>query len=199
MVLVVGATGELGMLVVRVLRGLGVEVRALVRPGSDYFRLNDTGCTYFFGDLKDITCLRRACRGVTQVISCAGIRVEDRRDNHQSVTVDGHKNLWLAATESGVQRVVYVSALGVDRGYPIPWFDAKLKAENALRQSGLPHVVIRPAPFTSNFMRWARNAEGRSITFMPGRGRNRLSPIGASEPRSTLFPVWMLPLKMDAL
>ena len=49
MILVTGATGRLGGQIVRLLRAAKMDVRALVRAGSEYFWLNDTGCTYFFG------------------------------------------------------------------------------------------------------------------------------------------------------
>ena len=52
-ILVTGATGRLGSRIVRLLRRARLPVRALVRSGSYYYRLNDTGCGYFFGDLRN--------------------------------------------------------------------------------------------------------------------------------------------------
>jgi uncharacterized protein YbjT (DUF2867 family) len=181
MILVTGATGELGSVVVRLLREMRQEVRALVRPGSRYFLLNDTGCSYFFGDLRDTASIRRACQGVTHVVCCSGVRVENRLDNHQSVTVNGHQHLWAAAAAAGVQRAVYISALGVDRGYPIPWFDGKLQAERSLAVSGLDHVILRPAPFSSNFSRWARAAHRRGVLVLPGSGNAALAPVSSRD------------------
>jgi NADH dehydrogenase len=181
MILVTGATGELGSVVVRALRGMGQSVRAFVRAGSNYFLLNDTGCTYFFGDLRDRASLRRACQGVDHLICCSGVRVENRRDNHQSVTVDGHGNLWEAAVMAGVQRAVFVSALGVDRSYAIPWFDGKRQAERSLAESGLDHVILRPTPFSSNYARWARMAGRRRVLVLPGSGQASVAPIASRD------------------
>ena len=152
MILVTGATGRLGSHVVRALRRLDQPVRALVRRGSEYFWLNDTGCSYFFGDLRDEESLVRACSGVEHVVVCSGIDVESRGNDHQSMTVDGHAALWRASRTAGVERVVLVSALGVERGYPIPWFDARLQAEQSLRQSGVDWSILRPAPPTRPFL-----------------------------------------------
>lgn len=181
MILVTGATGELGSVVVRILRKMGQDVRAFVRPGSRYFLLNDTGCTYFFGDLRDPASIKRACQGVTHLLCCSGVRVENRLDTHQSVTINGHELLWQAAVDAGVQKAVYISALGVDRGYPIPWFDGKLQAERSLAVSGLEHVILRPSPFSSNFSRWGRSAGRRGFLVLPGSGHALVAPLSSRD------------------
>ena len=85
MILVVGGTGRLGNQVVRALRDQGKEVRALVRKGSEYFWLNDTGTNYFFGDLRDPQSLHRALRDCEAVISSATVRVEQTDNNHKTM------------------------------------------------------------------------------------------------------------------
>ena len=176
MILVTGATGGLGGHVVRALRRLGQPVRALVRRGSTYFWLNDTGCSYFFADLRDRRSLLRACAGIRTIVACSGIDHETRDNDHQKLTVDGHANLWSAAREKGVFRAVYVSAMGVDRDYPVPWFDAKRQAELSLAASGLEWTVLRPAPMTRAFAALATRARaGSAIAWGPGQ--NRVSPI----------------------
>jgi uncharacterized protein YbjT (DUF2867 family) len=177
MILVTGATGRLGGHVVRALRKLGQPVRALVRKGSAYYWLNDTGCAYHFGDLRDPASLDRACRGVRYVVAASGVEYETRGNDHTSVTVDGHAALWKAAAGRGVERVVYVSAMGVDRGYAVPWFDAKKKAEESLAASGVPFTVLRPAPFSRMFAELARRAATRGTVVVPGPGTNRVAPI----------------------
>lgn len=176
MILVTGATGGLGGHVVRALRRLGQPVRALVRRGSTYFWLNDTGCSYFFADLRDRASLLRACAGIRTIVACSGVDHETRDNDHQKLTVDGHANLWSAARERGVYRAVYVSAMGVDRGYPVPWFDGKRQAELSLAASGLEWTVLRPAPMTRTFAALAWRAKsGTAVAWGPGT--NRVSPI----------------------
>jgi uncharacterized protein YbjT (DUF2867 family) len=181
MILVTGATGKLGGHVVRALRSMGQPVRALVRKGSTYYWLNDSGCTYFFGDLKDETTMRRAVSGVHYVVACTGIEHETRADNHSSVTVDGHERLWKYAVERGVSHVVYVSALGVGRDYPVAWFDAKEQAEESLKSSGLSHTILRPAPFVSTFAQMAWKAKNSGRVVIPGTGDNLIAPIATKD------------------
>lgn len=181
MILVTGATGRLGNHVVRALRRMGQPVRALVRKGSHYYWLNDTGCSYFFGDLRDDLSLERACTGMTYLVACSGVETETKANNHTTVTVEGHEKLWRAASERGVKHVVYVSAMGVEREYPIPWYGAKLEAEQALAESGLAYTIVRPAPYVRTFAEIARRAVHRGSHWVPGPATNTVAPIAVPD------------------
>ncbi|MCP4809758.1 MAG: NAD(P)H-binding protein [Proteobacteria bacterium] len=156
MFLVTGATGLLGSRIVRLLRQARLDVRALVRPGSEYFWLNDSGCTYFFGDLRDPKSLRRAARGTRFVVHAAGIRVESTDNHHSVVTLKGTQDLIEAARERGVERFVLISAIGVERNVPNPWFDCLRQAEEHLAASEIASTVVRCAPFAEDLAESAR-------------------------------------------
>ena len=148
-----GATGLLGSRVVRLLRRARLPVRALVRPGSHYYKLNDSGCDYFFGDLRDPRSLRRALRGCERLVHAAQVRL-DSTDNHQAVVMEeGSRALWAAASERGVRKVVMTSCLGVSMDFPHPAFACQAEAEASLVASGLPHTILRCAPFVEELLR----------------------------------------------
>src|SRR5690242_18209500 len=71
MILVAGATGELGGRTVRVLRSGGRDVRCLVRAGSDAAALEEAGAEVVRGDLLDPGTLTAACAGVGCVVCTA--------------------------------------------------------------------------------------------------------------------------------
>jgi uncharacterized protein YbjT (DUF2867 family) len=64
MILVVGATGQLGSIVVKSLLRQKRSVRILVRPGSNYDPLVKAGARAVFGDIKAPITLIDALRGV---------------------------------------------------------------------------------------------------------------------------------------
>lgn len=65
MILVVGATGQLGGIITRRLLQRGEGVRVLVRPGRSTRDLIAAGAHPVTGDLKDRGSLRSACEGAT--------------------------------------------------------------------------------------------------------------------------------------
>lgn len=176
MILVVGGTGRLGNQVVRALRDQGKEVRALVRKGSEYFWLNDTGTNYFFGDLRDPQSLHRALRDCEAVISSATVRVEQTDNNHKTMA-QGHESLWEAAKARGVKRAVFVSCAGVQAGGEVPAFSSKRASEEALVKSGIPYSIFRPGLFAPNFADLLRRADYNGSVFLPGRTDAKVSPI----------------------
>ncbi|MED5373481.1 MAG: NAD(P)H-binding protein [Myxococcota bacterium] len=182
MILVTGATGRLGGRIVRLLRQARMDVRALVRAGSEYFWLNDTGCSYFFGDLRDAQSLRRATRGVTHVIHAAGLEVESSDNHHSVVTLGGSIDLIEAARGRGVSHFVMVSCLGAGRGYENPQFDSQRQAEEHLRASGLSHTILRCAPFIEEFADMVResDAQGPSPRFF-GKPQARITPMARKD------------------
>lgn len=181
MILVTGGTGRYGEQIVRTLRKLGLDVRALVRKGSEYYWLNDTGCGFFFGDLLDPVSLRRACRDVQYLIVASGVTTETRSNNHTTVTLEGHANLFEAARQRGVQKVVMLSCMGVDRGYEVPSFYARKGAEEQLVNSGLDYTILRASVHEHFFLDMAWRVHDRGSIMLPGDGDNQLQPLASRD------------------
>lgn len=101
MVVVAGATGQLGGLLVAELRARGAPVRAIVRPATPRdarAALERLGAEVADAEYSDESALRRACIGGACVVSClAGLR---------DVIVDAQAALLRAAVASGVPRFI---------------------------------------------------------------------------------------------
>ena len=179
MILVSGATGQVGKAVVRTLRRLSLDVRALVRKGSEYYWLNDTGCRYFFGDLRDAASLKRATRDMRYLVLCHNVGVEGRDNNHDLVTVQGTASLMEAARASGVERVVLVSCLGAERHPGVVAFAARKRAEEHVLASGLDYTILRVGVHEGPFLSLAMRARAGGRPLSPGPGANRLSPLAS--------------------
>jgi uncharacterized protein YbjT (DUF2867 family) len=144
MILVVGATGQLGQMIVERLLDSGREVRALVRSGTAHQALTAAGATAVAGDLKDAESLRAACSGVDAVITTANSSARGGADTVESVDRWGNRNLIDAAVSAGVRHFVFVSALGASADHPMPFLRAKGESEDHLRASGMTWTVLQP-------------------------------------------------------
>src|SRR5690242_694472 len=113
MILVAGATGNLGGEICRRLIAKGKQVRALVRPTSDQSRvdnLRQAGVELVYGDLKDPAFLDAACQGVSTVITTVTMVLSKQPgDTIESVDLEGQTHLVDAAKRVGVSHFIYTS------------------------------------------------------------------------------------------
>ncbi|MGW7363223.1 SDR family oxidoreductase [Streptomyces sp. NPDC054841] len=136
-IMVTGATGVLGREVLERVRRTGLPVRALTRravlPG-------DAGVTWFTGDLASGAGLDEAFAGVRTIIHCA----TDIR--HFKNDIPALRHLLEAAKRAGVEHVVNISIVGIDR-IPYPYYRIKLEGERQLATSGIGWSNVRATQF----------------------------------------------------
>lgn len=149
-VLVAGATGQTGRLVVSTLLASGYAVRALVRDTAKGRQLLGDKVELILGDVRDPATLGPAFAGTDAVISAIGARGAKGPENPEAIDYQGVKNLVDAAVANRSQQFVLVSSRSVTQadnplnkifGNVLVW---KLKGEDALRASGVPYTVVRP-------------------------------------------------------
>lgn len=177
MILVVGATGELGGLIVRKLLDEGVAVRMLVRSASNYKDLMEVGAEPALGDLKDPSSLESACLDVDTVVTTATAAARGGDDTIESVDLDGNRNLVRAADKSGVGHFVFVSALGAALDSQMPLLRAKATTEQELRKSSMSWTILQPDVFMDRLVPLVVGMpilEDRPVTLV-GEGRRRHS------------------------
>lgn len=152
-VLVVGATGHLGGLVVDHLLKEGYSVRALVRPHTDTANLIKKGVEVVRGDLTDRQSLSSAIPGADALITTAiGYAGRKKGDTLESVDDQGNRNLIDAAKEAGLKRFIFTSILTADKAVNVPHFYQKKRIEDYLEESGVPYVSIRPGGFLDSLL-----------------------------------------------
>jgi len=136
-ILVAGATGNIGGELVRALVARGAPVRALARSEGDPI----AGAERVVGDLDHPESLGPALDGATGLFLLPGYR--------------DMPGVLAAARAAGVARVAQLSgssAAGGDTTNAISAY--MICTEEAVRGSGLPWTILRPFGFMSNTLEW---------------------------------------------
>ena len=166
--LVTGASGFVGSSVVRALIRRDESVRVLVRPTSDRRNISDLGLEVATGDLRDPPSLARAldgCRVLYHVAADYRLWIP-RPEEVYRINVDGTVALVRAATDAGVERIVYtssVAALGLNENgepsdemtpvsladmvghYKRSKFLAEEEVRNLVRDFNAPVIIVNPS------------------------------------------------------
>ncbi len=138
-VLVTGATGLVGSMVVEGLVEAGVPVRALTRsPEEAHF---PEGVTPVRGDLLDVDALRSALTGVSTMFLLSAVMAEELTGTLLTLGL---------AREAGVTGIVYVSVYCGGDFSDVAHLNAKFAAERMIEQAELPATILRPTYFAQN-------------------------------------------------
>jgi len=151
LVLVAGATGKTGSLVVAQLKAKGYPVRAFVRDAAKAAERLGADVEAVVGDLSDPASIAATLDGVGVVVNAAGSGVPAPDDNMpEHVDFKGARNLADAAAAAGVGHYVLISSMGATQddhqlnrlfNNILIW---KRKGEEAVAASGIPYTIIRP-------------------------------------------------------
>ncbi len=143
-VFLTGGTGFVGSCVARRLRNHNHRVRALVRSPDKATSLTVQGVEVVLGDITEPRSLDEAVDGCDTVVHLVGIIREKLPATFEAVHTRGTLRILEAAERCHVKRFVHMSALGA-RAEGTTYQRTKFEAEELVRRSGIPSVVIRPS------------------------------------------------------
>ena len=151
-VLVVGATGSIGRLVVEEALSQGHAVRALVRNAAKV-RLLPASAQVVVGDVTIPELLRPAVDGIDAIVLTLGADAQGKAGAEQ-VSYGGVRNV-LMALGSRRARITLMTAIGVTErngryNRSTEAHDWKRRSERLVRASGLPYTIVRPGWFDYN-------------------------------------------------
>ena len=174
MILVVGATGNLGRKVVRSLLASGEEVRAMTRVVSRADELKALGAKPVRGDLTDPESLEFAMRGARAIVLAAHSILGRGSEASELVDDEGHRAIIDRAKGTGVEHIIYTSALGASSNHQIDFWRTKARIERHLRESGITWTIVRPSSFMEThayFLIGKGVIEGKRVMLF-GKGKN---------------------------
>lgn len=116
LMLVTGANGYVGQVIVELLVAKGIPVRAMVRDLANAKELQKlSGVEIVVGDIRNLEDLKKACLGVYGIFHIAAIfrQANFPESVFYDINAQGTKNVFDVAIESGVKRIIHCSTGGV--------------------------------------------------------------------------------------
>lgn len=192
-ILVVGATGSIGRLVVEEALRQGHTVRALVRSAERARRL-PPNVEIALGDLTRTETLAAAVEGVDGIVFTHGSDGAGK-SGAESVDYGGVRNI-LAALGARKARIALMTAIGVTNrnssyNRSTESHDWKRRAERLLRTSGLAYTIVRPGWFDYNA------SDEHKLVFLQGDTRHSSSPSDGVVARRQIAKVLVDSLTSD--
>lgn len=168
MILITGATGNVGRELAKALAGAGVPFRALIRDAARAAGL-PSEASLVTGDLEAPRTLPPAFDGVTELfLLTPGL----------GTTQCAHA--LAAARAAGVRHIVHLSAFTV-LGDPMPamgrWHNER---EEMVRACGVPATFLRPGGFMTNALEWVPTIRSGGYVIDP-TGPGRMAPIDPAD------------------
>jgi len=150
-VLVIGANGQIGSRLIRLLAHEGKhQVKAMVRKQEQGEQLRAEGIEPVFANLEDrVDVLVEAIKGSDAIVFAAGSGGSTGLDKTLLIDLDGAVKTMEAAEKAGVKRYVIVSAMQAHNrdnwSEAIkPYYAAKHYADRMLETTGLDYTIVRP-------------------------------------------------------
>jgi uncharacterized protein YbjT (DUF2867 family) len=183
LILVTGATGQVGSALVRRLVARGLAVRCLVRDprrlGAERVRVQIA-----LGDLTDPPSFRNALRGVGTVVHLAGSGRDQPGGAIEELNAIATWRMVGAAERAGVERFVYFSALGASEHARTRLHRSKALAERVVHASSLRTTVFAPSLLYAahgRWLTWHQRMAVLPVAPMSGLGRATFQPMWADD------------------
>ncbi|MFC3040804.1 SDR family oxidoreductase [Virgibacillus xinjiangensis] len=152
-VLVAGAHGHTGKLLVKNLRAEGHEPYAMVRKEEQKAEMEELGGIPVLGDLESESDVGRAVKGMEVVMFAAGSGSGTGPNKTTDVDRDGAIRLIDATEKDGIKKFVMLSSMGAGDPTQVEgtfrhYLQMKHEADEHLKKSELDYTIVRPGALT---------------------------------------------------
>ena len=167
MIVVTGATGNIGSEVVKQAAAVGARLRALVRDPKKATALKGRNVELFEGDLAKPDTLDAAFFGAEKVFLLSSL-------GPAQVQLQG--NAVEAAKRARVRHVVKLSTAGASGDSPVSFFRWHAQTEQQIERAGIAWTFLRPRYFMQNLLAYAPSIVESGTFFAPARDA-RIAPV----------------------
>ena len=157
-ILVVGANGQIGKHLVRMIQDSEHEARAMIRNSEQASYFTELGAETIMVDLEEgIEDIAKAAEGVDAIVFTAGSGPHTGKDKTILIDLDGAVKTIEAAKLANVKRFVMVSSFDTSReaiqeAPPSfsPYVAAKHYADEWLKSTDLDYTIVHPGALTND-------------------------------------------------
>ena len=184
LVTIYGGSGFVGRYIAQRMARQGWRVRVAVRRPNDAHFVKPYGVVGqvepVFCNIRDDDSVRAVMTGAEAVINCVGTFDAKGKNNFDAVQHEGAERIARIAAESGVARMVHISAIGASADAPSRYGQTKGLGEEGVLASMPNAVILRPSvvfgPEDQFFNRFA--AMARMTPIVPLFGADtRFQPV----------------------
>ena len=189
-IVVTGGTGFIGREIVHRMLQTGDDPLVVTSRNSEapgFWKSRVEVVQAFAGDALSLAKAFTRADVVIHAIQFPNHPVEDASRGRTYLEIDakGTEVAVRAAKQVGVRRFVYLSGAGAGQGRKENWFQAKDRAEAAIRESGMEHAILRPSwiygPNDRSMNRFVFFCRYLPVVPVIGDGKTKVDPIAVSD------------------
>lgn len=179
-VIVAGATGYLGLHLVKTLKKRKLPFQAIARNKQKLKQAGLAEEEIIQAEVTQANSLEGKLTAAEVLISTVGITRQKDGLTYMEVDYQANLNLLQAAKKAGIKKFIYVSVLNGNKMRNLQITAAKERFVDALKASGMDYLIVRPNGFFSDLKDFLDMAKkGRVYLF--GDGDLKLNPIHGAD------------------
>ncbi|MDQ0247557.1 uncharacterized protein YbjT (DUF2867 family) [Bacillus fengqiuensis] len=178
-ILVIGATGNIGKELTKLLVKNGKKVRVTIRPTSRTEELKSLGVEMIHADLHNPSSLKEAMNGIEKVFFATPFVPN---------MVELSSNIIQAAKEAGVKHLVKISGAGAELE-AITMAKWHRTIEKEMEQSGIAYTFLRPNSFIQNIINYSAHTIRDHGAFYAPIGDGEIALVDARDVAKVAYHV----------
>ncbi|MFM2303351.1 MAG: hypothetical protein RLZZ135_760 [Cyanobacteriota bacterium] len=156
MILITGATGNIGSALIQQSTAAGIPVRALVRSSAKAQQIKTNSVEIAIGDFSQPAQLKSALQGVKKLFLLSSLEPQLPQLQQQAIQI---------AKQMGVEHVVKLSVEGADPQSKLMVYRWHGEVEKYLEASGMAWTHLRPGYFMQNLLMSAATIKSQNSFF----------------------------------
>ncbi len=163
MILITGATGNIGGRLAKRLLKNGEKIRVVSRKAEKLAELVGLGAEPIVGDLLDPEFVGKTLDGCDKAFLVVQGNVNNGKHYEEELKVG--ENFANSLKSTGITHAVFSGSMGADANTGTPIIEAKGKIEQMLKQTGVPITVLRPGNFFENMFNFLETISSGFFTY----------------------------------